>query len=133
MFILRAAFWIAVVLAFLPVDRSGDEDSLKVSVGSALVAAQATVADVMGFCSRNPHVCDVGRDVGSVLITRAETGARALYDMTRNSGTEATTTDAPAVMPVKTVVPQSVRTIDISTDTLTEADTGPAWTLADQG
>jgi hypothetical protein len=82
-FILRAAFWLAVVGLFLPaVTRDGPQDSRNsVSATDAAVAAGAAVADMRSFCSRQPEACAVGSQVAVAIGEKAQAGAKALFDV----------------------------------------------------
>lgn len=110
MFIIRAAFWLLLVLAFIPVERPTDENQLPVSAGEALTAAQSTFHDLAGFCSRNRQACDTGRETARLIGDRAQTGAMAVYHYL--SGDD----DANAARPRAT-----------TGDTLSAADRLPAW------
>lgn len=79
MFIIRAAFWLLLVLAFIPVERPGAESHLPVSATDALTAAQSTFHDLAGFCSRNRQACQTGRETARLIGDRAQTGAKAVY------------------------------------------------------
>lgn len=107
MFLIRTAFWIFVVLAFLPIDRPAEESEYQVSTFSALSAAKSTLSDVTGFCDRNPDACAAGRETARMIGVRAQTGAIAVYNyFTDRQG--GTATDFPA-------------------DTLTDMDLEPVW------
>ena len=79
MFLLRAAFWLLIVLAFLPIDRPDIESRLPVSTGEALNAARSTFIDLAGFCDRNPDACKTGAETARLIGERAQTGAMAVY------------------------------------------------------
>ena len=57
MFLIRAAFWLSVAILFIPADPETGTDAPRVTAIEALVAAKATIADLSGFCTRNPDVC----------------------------------------------------------------------------
>ena len=80
-FLLRMTFWLGLVLVLLPLgapqhNTSGNE----VSAGEAISAASATVGDLRGFCGRQPDACAVGSQVASTIGTRAQAGAKLLYE-----------------------------------------------------
>ena len=80
MFLVRIAFWLTLVIAFIPVNAEDLRDGQRaVSTGETLLAAQALVADLAGFCERNPATCGTGRELFSQLGAKAKTGARYLY------------------------------------------------------
>lgn len=74
MFLLRAAFWLCVVILFLPADPNRPEDAPSVTVLEAFMAARATVADLAQFCDRNPDVCATGEAVVDVMVDKASYG-----------------------------------------------------------
>jgi hypothetical protein len=80
-FLLRIAFWLSVVLILLP---SGSVQHVQppsnVDASEAISAASATVADMRGFCTRQPDACLVGSQVAVSLGYRAQAGAKMLYD-----------------------------------------------------
>jgi len=78
-FLVKSAFWLTLVLAFLPIERDGLERAPQVSGGQALHAARAFATDIAGFCTRQPVACETGRQTAALVSARAEAGARALY------------------------------------------------------
>ena len=80
-FLLRTAFWLTLVLAIVPLG-SGEPSKVteKVDPVSAFLAAQATVSDIGGFCSRNPRACETGGSALSAIGSQARDGARIVYE-----------------------------------------------------
>lgn len=78
-FVFRLAFWIGLVLLLLPFGLKGS-DGRDVSVFDAFGAAQAFVADMRGFCDRQPQACAVGGQMAGHLVEKAQVGARWVYD-----------------------------------------------------
>jgi Family of unknown function (DUF5330) len=78
MFLLRAAFWLSVAILFIPADPQTGE-APRVTVVNAFLAAKATIADMSGFCDRNPDVCVTGGAAFDVFTQKAENGVRILY------------------------------------------------------
>jgi Family of unknown function (DUF5330) len=78
-FLLRAAFWLTIVLALLPTG-SAVSTAGGPQVGEAISAAGAAVADVRHFCARQPDACEVGSQVVAMIGQRAQAGAKMLYD-----------------------------------------------------
>jgi hypothetical protein len=72
LFLLRAAFWILVICLLLP-GPSQDNQRL-------LISAEKTVADVRGFCGRNPDVCDNARGLVTALLAKLKNGADFLQN-----------------------------------------------------
>ena len=83
-FLIRTAFWLAVVIFLIPVPE--DEGAQVAAPGiepigafEAVGAAQATLDDMSGFCARNPDVCDIGGRVAHTFALKARTGALWVY------------------------------------------------------
>ena len=79
MFLIRAAFWLSVAILFIPADPETGTDAPRVSAVEALVAAKATIADLSGFCARNPDVCTTGDAAFQLFTEKAHSGVRMLY------------------------------------------------------
>jgi hypothetical protein len=80
MFLLRAAFWMGIVLIVLPTGPSKPQpDAIKVGATDAAAAASATISDLSGFCTRQPEACSTGSQVAMVLGHRAEAGAKMIF------------------------------------------------------
>jgi hypothetical protein len=77
MFLLRSAFWLTVVILLIPADPQSGE-APRVTLVNALVAAQATFADVSGFCERNPDVCITGSAAIDVFAEKAGNGVELI-------------------------------------------------------
>lgn len=79
MFLLRAAFWLSVVVILLPADPESGGEAPRVTAFETLVAAQGAVADMSQFCTRNPDVCDTGGAAFHVFADKVRYGAKMLY------------------------------------------------------
>ena len=80
-FLLRMAFWLGIVLALLPTDRTAQSDKLpQVAATDAVSAATAAVSDMAQFCTRQPVACDIGGQAATVVTHRAQAGAKKVYD-----------------------------------------------------
>ncbi|MEM5582280.1 DUF5330 domain-containing protein [Roseibium sp. AS2] len=80
-FLLRTAFWLTLVLALIPFgSEQKTTPTENVDPVSAFLAAQATVSDLGGFCSRNPLACETGGNALTVIGSRARDGARIVYE-----------------------------------------------------
>ena len=83
MFLIRTAFWLAVVIMLIPVDDKSA--TAQATAGDAIgafeaaSAAQATIKDMSGFCGRNPAACEIGGRIGTTFMLKARTGARLAY------------------------------------------------------
>lgn len=73
MFILRAAFGLAVVVMLLPTDEA---QQAKVA-GSA----GAAVERAAGYCERNPAICAAGSELWATFLKKAEFGAKLAGNM----------------------------------------------------
>ncbi|WP_305988786.1 DUF5330 domain-containing protein [Roseibium sp. MMSF_3544] len=83
LFLLRTAFWLTLVLVLIPLGSEQErpaEQTAAVDPVSAFIAAQATVSDIGGFCSRNPQACETGGNALTVIGSRAKDGARIVFD-----------------------------------------------------
>jgi hypothetical protein len=78
-FLIRAAFWLSVAILFIPADPETGTDAPRVTAIEALVAARATIADISGFCDRNPDVCTTGNAALHLFSEKAHSGVRMLY------------------------------------------------------
>lgn len=80
MFFIRAAFWLTLVIALIPV-RGADlgEGQRPVSAGETAGMIRAAAQDISGFCERNSSACDTGRQLASQMGAKAREGARLAY------------------------------------------------------
>lgn len=109
-FLLRCAFWIALVLLILPIDTGEDgKDSVGINPVAAFFAAQSTISDLSGFCERNPQTCETGGQAIAQIGAKAKVSARMIYEYLDENG-ELTTG---------------------ATGTLTAADLEPIWSLGE--
>jgi len=109
------AFWLSVVLVLLPSGGSQSTPKVNVSAVDAMSAATATVADMRGFCERQPDACVVGSQAAVALGHRAQAGAKMLYEyLNAHFGNE-----AGKGVPVPAARP--------SQQTLVPSDLAPAW------
>ena len=107
MFLLRAAFWLTIVVFLLPSDPDTGE-APRVGAFQALSAVQATATDLSSFCARNPDVCATGSAAVEILSEKFRNGARLIHNALDVAGNQHNA-DAPAA------------------DTLTRQDTAPPW------
>jgi hypothetical protein len=120
-FLLRTTFWLSIVVLLLPAPESMKSES-GVGAAQAVSAASATFSDMSQFCTRQPDACQVGSQALTHLGHKAQASAKWLYEtLTAKSGS----TQAPAE-PAKAVAETD------SQNTLTQADTMPAWRGASQ-
>jgi Family of unknown function (DUF5330) len=111
-FLLRAAFWLGLVLVLLPSSATKPLSSAQIGASDALSAAGAAISDMRQFCARQPDVCVVGGQAAAAFDQQARTGAKMLYELfnDRTGSTDAARDDKPA-----------------SQSTLRPADLSPAW------
>jgi hypothetical protein len=84
-FLIRVAFWLCVVLAFLP--TGGSKQNMQAAAPNsdlnaveAFSAATATVSDMRHFCERQPDACTVGSQAAVAFGQRAQAGAKMVYE-----------------------------------------------------
>ena len=111
-FLLRAAFWLGLLLLLLPSSATKSVSPPQVGAADALSAAGATISDLRQFCARQPDVCTVGSQAATALEQQARTGAKMLYEILndRSSANESGRSGKPA-----------------SQNTLKPTDLAPAW------
>ncbi len=86
MFLIRTAFWLSLVILFLPTGESGTSETDSASAGApvsaleALSVAQNTVSDLAGFCDRNPDTCETGSAAFKTFGQKAQYGAMKVYE-----------------------------------------------------
>lgn len=73
MFLVRSAFWLTLVILLIPADPETG-DAPRVTVANAVMAVQATVADLSGFCGRNPDVCATGSAAAQIVAEKTGDG-----------------------------------------------------------
>src|SRR5229473_3424351 len=76
MFLVRSAFWLSVVVLFLPNDP--DNEAPRVTLFQALDAGPAAVSDMSQLCDRNPDVCATGGAALDVIVDKARHGLKML-------------------------------------------------------
>jgi hypothetical protein len=94
-FLIRAAFWLTIVVFLLPADPQTGE-APRVGAFQALSAVQATASDLSSFCNRNPDVCATGSAAFEIMSEKFRTGARLLqnaFDANDTPAAESATTD----------------------------------------
>ncbi len=122
-FVLRVAFWLTIVVLFLPADPASQRDGARAQVGTveALGVAQAALEDAARFCARRPEACETGAQAFQTFGQKAQHGAKMLYeflsDKFGDSDHTASTND-----------PRLRKSFNHpGRDTLTPADVVPRW------
>lgn len=126
MFLLRAAFWLGIVLVLLPSVVSKPEPQTSagaaVSAAEAASAASATVSDMRQFCLRQPDACAVGAQIAVALGQKAQAGAKMIYDFV----TEKLATPESGANGLAERSPAS-RSVTAPQNTLVPTDVAPDW------
>lgn len=78
-FLIKAAFWISLVLLLVPMPDNGSAQR-QVSAIEAFGAAQAAIGDMKGFCERNPAACATGQAALTTIGEKAKVGAKLVHD-----------------------------------------------------
>lgn len=80
MFLIRAAFWLALVIAIIPVRQADLEDGQSpVTTMETVGLAQSVADDISSFCDRNEETCTTGKVLISQMGAKAREGARIVY------------------------------------------------------
>lgn len=118
-FLLRLAFAICLVLLILPLGLKG-QDGREVSVFETFGAVQALVADLRGFCDRQPQACAVGGQMATHLVEKAQVGAKWLYESIGHA-------------PASDGKPDAPRPAGSAAGSLTPEDLAPVWGGGENG
>ncbi|MCD1643074.1 DUF5330 domain-containing protein [Aurantimonas coralicida] len=103
-FIIRSAFLLGLVALFLPSGQNdGDDAATGIDPFTAMMGAQAAIADIWGFCDRAPAACSAGGDLVQFAGDRIGDGFALAYRTIQGRAGEPATTDIAAV---KTPAPQ---------------------------
>ena len=120
-FLLRAAFWLSIVVVLLPTPDSMKLPESNFGATQAMSAASATVSDMRQFCVRQPEACEVGSAALTQFGHKAQASAKWLYELlTDKLGAQ----QSAAARSEPKAVPAAV---DNSQNTLTPSDAVPAW------
>lgn len=81
-FLIKAAFWLTIVVLLLPADSAKQGDAQRAQVGpiEAFGVAQAAVEDATAFCARKPEACEMGSQAFQTFGEKAQHGAKLLYE-----------------------------------------------------
>jgi hypothetical protein len=116
MFLIRSAFWLAVVVMLLPTDEKQQARFASFAVNS--------VHHVATFCDRNTKTCEVGSDVWSMFLRKLEYGTRLAMDIASDRTTDRMDKPAAAsAVPPGRIEPARVR----GSNTLAPTDHVPPW------
>jgi hypothetical protein len=81
MFLIRAAFWLSVVILLLPGSPQTDDQAPRVTVFEAVSAAGAAVSDMSDFCGRNPDACATGGAAFRLFADKLRNGVQMLFEL----------------------------------------------------
>lgn len=73
-FLIRSAFWLCLVILLIPGNPESGREAPRVTLGQAVSAAGAAIADLSQFCGRNPDACDTGGRALSIIGEKAWQG-----------------------------------------------------------
>lgn len=123
---LKAAFWIAVILLLLP--TNGQERF------TLYATAQRTIADIGGFCTRNPDVCENVSASFRGLLGKLKSTTDSIEDMLQETGIGVKRPPADdqysayeASSPYRRAGLRTATTSSVPSDTLTAEDKRPRW------
>ena len=125
-FLLRMAFWLGLVLVLLPSGPAQQPQGSQVAASEAISAASATVGDLSQFCARQPDACTIGSHVASQLGSRAQAGARMLYQFVTETMKRKESGSDNAARDGKPAADRAIADKD-SQNTLTPADLAAPW------
>ncbi|MCT8999611.1 DUF5330 domain-containing protein [Chelativorans intermedius] len=81
-FLIRSAFWLSLVLLFIPLGAGGETpQSGTVHPLAVVSAAGSALQDVLGLCERQPAVCTTAKAAMHTIAVRAREGVRMARDM----------------------------------------------------
>ena len=123
-FLLKAAFWLTVVVVLLPSDKQPSAPAPQVGATEAVSAAGAAVSDMRQFCTRQPEACAVGSQAATAFGQKAQAGAKLLYEFLSDRVGPNETGSVPAKPADRRA---GGATAQPSQHTLTPADVAPTW------
>jgi hypothetical protein len=119
MFLIRAAFWIGLVVLLLPTDEHQQ--------ARLYGAATTAVERVTTFCDRNAKTCEVGSQVWAAFLKKAEFGARMAFELITTRGGGAKDEDGVRVEPASANGKVEKKPLPPSRGTLTPSDMNAPW------
>ena len=119
-FLVRAAFWLSIVIVVLPTPDFVKMPASNVGTAQAVSAASATMSDMRQFCVRQPAACEVGSAAFTQFSHKAQASAKWLYEFLSDK------LGPQHAAPAK-VEPKLPADHDLSKNTLTPSDATPPW------
>jgi hypothetical protein len=131
-FLIKAAFWLGIVVIFLPMPESErSKSSPGVSTVDAIAFLSTAVSDIKGFCSRNPDSCVTGAKAVQHFGEKAEYGAKILHEFISAKMDESKDLSVPKGSLAKPAINQTKQASPNQTSsnhgTLNPSDLEPAW------
>lgn len=114
MFLIRIAFWVALIALLLPTDQRQQEKLMS--------AASEAAQRVATFCDRNATACERGAQYWAVFKQKLEFGARLAYDVATDRLSSKTAVSEPTSPPAPPP-PRAER----NKGSLTPSDLAPDW------
>lgn len=123
-FLIKAAFWLSVVVVLLPAPESSDANGNRmISTTEAVSLLSAALNDARGFCQRNPEACVTGTQAAQTFGQKAQYASRLLHNFISERVDDSRPNEA-APLPAATA---KGRHPSGSVDTLSPSDLEPAW------
>lgn len=116
MFLLRTAFWLAIIIMVMPTDAREQRQ--------VYGAAKAAASDITHFCTRNPAVCRESKLAFDKFSEKAKFGGKLLMSFLRKEPAKAPTATS-FFSPTKEAGTDNYA--DNSTNTLSSNDLKPLW------
>src|SRR5438876_12258324 len=127
-FLLRAAFWLTIVLVLMPTGSARPSaQGPQLRATEAVLAACTAVSDMSNFCDRQAEACVVGAQAAVVIGQRAQAGAKMVYDFINERVARSETGSLPAARHSETKAIPASMLVHAGRHTLKPADLGPAW------
>lgn len=122
MFLIRLAFWAALIVMLLPSSHQDKQD--------LFVAAEKTASDFYNFCDRNPDVCVKAEAAFTQLLQKVKVGVEMIEEMMSERQEERT--EAGVEQPRHTYGLSASSVVETETpskaqNTLQAQDLDPVW------
>ncbi|MES2907442.1 MAG: DUF5330 domain-containing protein [Pseudomonadota bacterium] len=126
-FLIKAAFWLGIVVLFLPLpERMRNKNEASVSTGDAIAFLSSAVSDIKGFCTRNPDSCVTGAIAVHHFGQKAQYGAQILHAFISEKVDDSKDLKVPKGSRAKESVNQTAKA-DVPHGTLNADDLAPAY------
>lgn len=126
-FLIKAAFWLSVVVLLLPAPESNDASGVRmIGTTEAVSLLSAALNDARGFCQRNPDACVTGSQAAQTFGHKAQYATRLLHDFISEKLEDGQSAKAAAITQGAGSAIRS-RQATGGSDTLSPADLEPVW------